>query len=112
MKGAKTRLVKAPLNGRKVMRTLAVAFVAILITTGLANAQRATSVGPSAELQNAFATEAQAKAHCPQGKVVWMNTNNLVYHSAGSHNYSKTVKGAYMCERDAFVTGSAARNEK
>ncbi len=94
------------------MRTLAVAFAAILMTTGLANAQRATSVAPSAVLQNAFRTEAQARARCPQGRVVWMNTNNLVYHVAGSHNYSKTVKGAYMCERDAAGVGRAAMNEK
>ncbi|HEX6442817.1 MAG TPA: hypothetical protein VF007_11565 [Stellaceae bacterium] len=94
------------------MRTLAVAVAAILMTTGLANAQRATSVAPEAVLQNTFHTEAQARARCPQGRVVWMNTNNLIYHAAGSHNYAKTVKGAYMCQHDAVLAGRAAPNEK
>ena len=94
------------------MRTLAVAFAAILMTTGMANAQRASSAAPSAELQNAFTTEAQAKAHCPRENVVWMNTNNRIYHSTASQNYSKTIKGAYMCERDAALAGRAAQNER
>ena len=91
------------------MRTLAVAFAAILMTTGLANA----AATPSVPLQNTFVTEAQAKAHCPRGRVVWMNKYNLIYHHAGSRNYGKTLTGAYMCERDAVAAaGRAAPNEK
>ena len=93
------------------MRILTVACAALLMTTGLAQAQRAIAP-PSGELPNTFRTEAEAKTHCPQGNVVWMNTNNRIYHFAGSHNYSKTVKGGYMCERDAVGIGRAAQNEK
>lgn len=60
-----------------------------------------------------FATEAQAKAHCPGGTVVWANLNSKVYHFAGTRNYGTTKSGAYMCERDADSAGMrAAKNEK
>jgi hypothetical protein len=93
------------------MRTLAVAFAAILMTAGLAHAQRAFAP-PSGDLPNAYRTAAEAKAHCPQGNIVWMNTYNRIYHFAGSHNYAKTIKGGYMCETEASRIGRAAMNEK
>ncbi len=60
-----------------------------------------------------FATDAQAKAHCPSDTVVWVNTKSRVYHFAGTHNYGTTKQGTYMCEADAKATGDrAAENEK
>ncbi len=60
-----------------------------------------------------FASDAQAKAHCPADTVVWVNTKSRVYHFAGTHNYGTTKQGAYMCEADAKATGDrAAENEK
>lgn len=60
-----------------------------------------------------FATEAQAKARCPGGTVVWVNLDSKIYHFAGTRNYGTTKSGAYMCERDATAAGSrAAKNEK
>jgi hypothetical protein len=37
-----------------------------------------------------FATDAQARAHCPADTVVWVNTKSHVYHFAGTHNYGTT----------------------
>jgi hypothetical protein len=60
-----------------------------------------------------FATEAQAKAHCPGDTIVWANLNSKVYHFAGTHSYGNTKKGAYMCEKDTGAAGfHAAKNEK
>lgn len=62
---------------------------------------------------NEFATDAQAKARCPTDTVVWVNLSSKVYHYAGSKDYGKTKKGAYMCEKDASSQGTrAAKNEK
>jgi hypothetical protein len=60
-----------------------------------------------------FATDAQARAHCPADTVVWVNTKSHVYHFAGTHNYGTTEQGTYMCETDAKAVGDrAAENEK
>jgi type IV secretory pathway VirB10-like protein len=62
---------------------------------------------------NEFTTEAAAKARCPSGTVVWVNTKSGVYHFAGTHNYGTTKSGAYMCETDTAAAGyRAAKNEK
>lgn len=60
-----------------------------------------------------FATEAQAKAHCPGDTVVWANLDSKIYHFAGNRSYGKTKKGTYMCEKDTAAAGfRAAKNEK
>jgi len=62
---------------------------------------------------NQFAAEAQAKAHCPSGLVVWVNTDSRIYHFSGHADYGHTKQGAYMCEKDAIAAGDrAAKNEK
>lgn len=62
---------------------------------------------------NEFSTEAAAKAHCSTGLVVWANLRSHVYHFAGSRDYGRTKRGAYMCEADATKDGlRAAKNEK
>ena len=62
---------------------------------------------------NEFTSEAQAKARCPAGTVVWANLSSKIYHFAGAHNYGHTNSGAYMCEQDAQSSGMrAAKNEK
>ena len=55
-----------------------------------------------------FATEAEAKAHCPSDLVVWANLQSKIYHFAGHKNYGTTKSGAYMCERDATAGGFRA----
>jgi len=62
---------------------------------------------------NQFTSEAQAKAHCPAGTVVWANLKSKVYHFSGGRTYGHTKSGAYMCEQDAQSAGMrAAKNEK
>ena len=60
-----------------------------------------------------YSTEAQAKARCGSGTVVWANLNSKIYHFAGHKDYGNTKSGAYMCESDATSQGiRAAKNEK
>jgi hypothetical protein len=62
---------------------------------------------------NQYSTEAQAKARCGTGTVVWANLDSKVYHFASYKNYGTTKSGAYMCERDATSQGMrASKNEK
>ena len=80
-------------------------------------AKPSPAVRPSATATPAaagqFASEAQAKAHCPGDTVVWANLDSKIYHFSGTHSYGNTKKGAYMCERDTAAAGyRAAKNEK
>ena len=52
-----------------------------------------------------YATEAEAKATCPDDTVVWVNLRSMVYHLGGSRNYGQTKQGAYMCEKDSAAAG-------
>ena len=62
---------------------------------------------------NQYTTEAQAKARCGTGTVVWANLDSKIYHFASYKNYGNTKSGAYMCERDATGQGMrASKNEK
>lgn len=71
---------------------------------------QATGLPPDA---NQSASEAEAKARCPAETVVWVNTKSKVYHFAGTREYGKTKRGAYMCESQANAAGDrAAKNEK
>jgi hypothetical protein len=59
-----------------------------------------------------YATERQARAHCPGDTVVWANTHSNIYHFRGTLNYGNTLAGAYMCEQDSLSEGMrAAKNE-
>ena len=57
---------------------------------------------------NQYSTEAQAKARCGSGTVVWANLKSKIYHFAGHKDYGNTKEGAYMCERDATSEGMRA----
>ena len=59
-----------------------------------------------------FSTEGDAKAHCSNQNVVWMNNPSKIYHWAGSRDYGHTKNGGYMCQADADKIGRAAKNEK
>ena len=62
---------------------------------------------------NQYSTEAQAKARCGSGIVVWANLDSKIYHFAGHPDYGHTKEGAYMCEKDALAQDiRAAKNEK
>jgi hypothetical protein len=77
----------------------------------VAPAERTPSAGTPAGAGQ-FATEAQAKGHCPADTVVWVNLNSRIYHFSGTHNYGNTKSGAYMCEGETAAAGMrAAKNE-
>lgn len=60
-----------------------------------------------------YATETEAKAHCPGDTVVWANTRSKIYHFSPYGPYGKTRAGAYMCEKDTAAAGiRSAKNEK
>lgn len=60
-----------------------------------------------------FATESQAKAHCPADTVVWANLDSRIYHYSTSRDYGHTKSGTYMCEKDTSAAGiRAPKNEK
>jgi hypothetical protein len=70
-------------------------------------------VASTATQPNQFSTEALAKGHCPADTVVWVNLSSRIYHFAGSKDYGKTKRGAYMCEKDSAAANfRAAKNEK
>lgn len=69
--------------------------------------------GATATGAGKFATEAEAKAHCPGDTVVWANTKTRVYHFSGNKAFGTTKAGAFMCEGDTAAAGiRAAKNEK
>ena len=77
------------------------------------NARPAPTAAGNPTGENEFSSEAQAKARCPGGTVVWVNLNSKIYHFSGTRNYGTTEHGAYMCEGDTAAAGMrAAKNEK
>ena len=88
------------------MRLVTAAFAALLLAPTLTLAQTG-GMHP-----DQFATEGDAKMHCSNQNIVWMNTRSHVYHFAGTRDYGHTKSGAYMCQSDADKAGRAAKNEK
>jgi hypothetical protein len=105
------------LEGRQ-MRIATIALAAVLLSTGLGNAQAAPAQrgnAPAAAATDSttqFKTEADAKSHCQSGDVVWMNLGSHVYHMSGTKDYGHTKRGAYMCQADADKIGHAAKDQK
>jgi hypothetical protein len=88
----------------------AAALAAAILPAQAAPAAKKAGTPPPA---NQFSAEADAKAHCQAGLVVWVNLSSHVYHFADSKVYGKTKHGAYMCEADATAAGDhAAKGEK
>jgi hypothetical protein len=46
-----------------------------------------------------FHTEQEAKQHCPNDTVVWVNTKTGVYHLKGERWYGTTKEGAMSAEK-------------
>ena len=52
-----------------------------------------------------FHSEQEARQHCPQDVVVWVNTQTGVYHLKGERWYGATKNGAYECRKEADAEG-------
>ncbi len=73
----------------------------------------ASNVGtPSALRAGEYTTELQARARCPSGTVVWVNTPTRIYHYSGTRYFGHTRRGAYMCEADARAAGYRATRSR
>ncbi len=73
--------------------------------TRTTHAGRTAATGSTALPAGGFATESEAKAHCPTDSVVWANTSSKAYHMSGTKYYGKTKRGAYMCQKEADQAG-------
>ncbi|HTW25726.1 MAG TPA: hypothetical protein VME92_01260 [Acetobacteraceae bacterium] len=59
-----------------------------------------------------YATEAEAKQHCPSDTVVWASSRK-VFHLPGTRHYGTTKHGGYGCEADLVKRGlHAAHGEQ
>jgi hypothetical protein len=79
---------------------------AVIIALAPAAAYRRASPPPiSVGSLATFNSENAAQTHCPQDQVVWLNTNSGIYHEKGMRWYGRTRRGAYVCRKEADVTG-------
>ena len=58
--------------------------------------------------QAEFPTEQQARAHCPNDVVVWLNLPTGIYHFKGERWYGRTNNGAFVCRKEADQAGDRA----
>jgi hypothetical protein len=52
-----------------------------------------------------FQFEQQAKLHCPDDTVVWVNPSSGTYNFPGERWYGATRHGAYVCQREGDHVG-------
>jgi hypothetical protein len=78
-------------------KTIILALVIVLSATGAASAHEAPA--------QHFHSEQEAKQHCPNDSVVWVNTKTGVYHLKGERSYGATIAGTYVCRKDADAEG-------
>lgn len=70
------------------------------------------STAGAAAAAGQFASEADARRHCPRDQVVWANNDSHIYHFAGNKNYGNTKQGAFMCQQESDRAGfRPAKNE-
>ena len=77
----------------------AIVLAAVLLFSGFSPAY----VNPAPH----FHSEQEAKQHCPNDTVVWVNTKTGVYHFKGERWYGATKEGAYECRKEADAEGDA-----
>jgi hypothetical protein len=85
------------------------AFKNTIIVTGLLSA--VFLFAPNAAIAGTapqFQSDQDAQQHCPDDKVVWVNTKTGVYHFKGQRWYGATKEGAYECSKDANGEGDRA----
>ena len=105
-----------------------VLLLAILVSLTPATVFSETSPSPSTQTQpvpkkpaakkavplaaDQYASETEAKQRCGTEMVVWLNLSSKIYHSAGTREYGKTKRGAYMCQTNADRVGRAVKGPK
>jgi hypothetical protein len=52
-----------------------------------------------------FHSEQEARQHCPNDTVVWVNTKTGVYHLRGERWYGATKEGVFECRKEADAEG-------
>jgi hypothetical protein len=52
-----------------------------------------------------FHSEIEARRHCPNDTVVWVNTKTGIYHLKGERWYGATKEGAFVCRKEADAEG-------
>lgn len=55
-----------------------------------------------------FTTAAEAQNHCPNDDVVWLNTATGIWHTKWQRWYGQTAHGAYVCKKEAAMSGNRA----
>ncbi len=87
------------------MRTL---LRSLLIIVAIIVGPVAFAPGLQAAEAQRFQFEAQAKQHCPDDTVVWLNIPTHIYHLKGMRWYGNTKSGAYVCRKEADAEGDRA----
>ncbi|HXS06355.1 MAG TPA: hypothetical protein VN723_06150 [Rhizomicrobium sp.] len=64
-----------------------------------------TSSSSFAFTQTKFASESDARLHCPADAIVWQIFPGNIFVRKGDTRYGATQRGSYMCERDAVAAG-------
>lgn len=83
--------------------------IAILATVFAATIFAAGAEQPQVALY--FRTAQDARQHCPNDVVVWLNIPTRIYHMPGTRWFGATRSGTFVCEREADAEGDRpARN--
>ncbi len=99
---------------RRVLLLAAALLIAMPIATVYSETSPGTSTGAKKAAEkkgaaplgsNQYASESDAKQRCGADPVVWMNLSSKIYHAAGTRDYGKTKRGAYMCKTEADKAG-------
>src|SRR5262245_37887497 len=92
---------------RRIVGLLAAALIGVAALSMPLLAEPAPKAkGPVPALpSNQFASENEARTHCRTETVVWVNLSSRIYHLAGTRDYGKTRRGAYMCRAEADSFG-------
>ena len=87
------------------MRAIVGALVGLVAFAGASLA-----LSPNTPL-SAFPSEAEAQQHCPTDTIVWLTIPTGVYHYKGERWYGNTIRGAFVCRKEADQAGDRASTQ-
>jgi hypothetical protein len=76
-----------------------------LIGMCLVTAMVAASTGKAAAQLTLFQTEMQARLHCPDDTVVWLDFPKRIYYVEGQKLYAQGRTGTFVCQKEARSNG-------